>query len=100
MMHHPVWSLILEKVDQVGKINLLTTILKTTLMKKKILFFAMMGISVMAFARTLQAVWTSTCGVTHYTTFPSGYTYSQMANWIEAANLVECGTEVHVTINP
>lgn len=69
-------------------------------MKKKILFCAMMGISVMAFARTLQAVWTSTCGVKHYTTFPSSYTYQQMADWIEAANFLECGTRPDVTINP
>ncbi|EJL72977.1 hypothetical protein [Chryseobacterium populi] len=69
-------------------------------MKKKILFCAMMGISIMAFARTLQAVWTSTCGVKHYTTFPENYTYQQMQNWIAAANLVECGDEIDVIINP
>jgi hypothetical protein len=69
-------------------------------MKKKILFCAMMGISVMAFAKKIQAVWTSSCGVQHYTTFPSTWTYNQMANWIEAQNLVECGDEVDVTINP
>jgi hypothetical protein len=69
-------------------------------MKKKILFCAMMGISVMAFAKTLQAVWTSTCGVQHYTTFPSNWTYNQMADWIESANYVECGIRPNVTINP
>lgn len=68
-------------------------------MKKKILFCAMMGISVMAFAR-VQAVWTSTCGVKHYTSFPDSWTYNQMANWIESINYNECGTEANVTINP
>ncbi|WP_131701389.1 hypothetical protein [Chryseobacterium sp. FH2] len=69
-------------------------------MKKKILFCAMMGISVMAFAKNIQAVWTSTCGVTHYTTFPNNYTYNQMADWIAAANQAECGVTPNVTINP
>lgn len=68
-------------------------------MKKKILFCAMMGISVMAFAR-VQAVWTSTCGVKHYTSFSDTTTYSQMADIIEAINYIECGTKPHVTINP
>ncbi|WP_312902072.1 hypothetical protein [Chryseobacterium taichungense] len=68
-------------------------------MKKKILFCAMMGISVMAFAR-VQAVWNSTCGVKHYTSFPDSWTYSQMADWIAAANQVECGTTPIVTIHP
>ncbi|MDQ0593773.1 hypothetical protein QFZ37_002142 [Chryseobacterium ginsenosidimutans] len=68
-------------------------------MKKKILFCAMMGISVMAFART-QAVWMSTCGVKHYTTFSDSATYQQMADAIAAINLLECGTNPHVTINP
>jgi hypothetical protein len=68
-------------------------------MKKKILFCAMMGISVMAFAR-VQAVWTSTCGVKHYTSFPDSWTYSQMADWIASANHVECGVKPDVTINP
>lgn len=69
-------------------------------MKKKILFCAMMGISIMAFAKTLQAVWSSTCGIKHYTTFPNSWTYNQMADWIENMNYNECGTEVNVTINP
>mgnify|MGYP006869361201 CR=1 FL=1 len=68
-------------------------------MKKKILFCAMFGISVMAFAR-VQAVWNSTCGVKHYTSFPDSWTYSQMADWIAAANQVECGTTPDVTIHP
>lgn len=68
-------------------------------MKKKILFCAMMGISVMAFAR-VQAVWTSTCGVKHYTSFPDSWTYNQMSDWIESANQVECGVRPNVTINP
>lgn len=69
-------------------------------MKKKILFCAMMGISVMAFARTLQAVWTSTCGVKHYTSFPDSWTYNQMSNAIAAINQAECGTTPDVTIHP
>lgn len=69
-------------------------------MKKKILFCAMMGISVMAFARTLQAVWTSTCGVKHYTTFNGDWTYNQMASYIASVNEVECGERPDVTINP
>jgi hypothetical protein len=68
-------------------------------MKKKILFCAMMGISIMAFAR-VQAVWTSTCGVKHYTTFSDTATYSQMADAIEALNYIECGVKPQVTINP
>ncbi|NPA09706.1 MAG: hypothetical protein GXO46_12020 [Chlorobi bacterium] len=68
-------------------------------MKKKILFCAMFGISVMAFAR-VQAVWTSTCGVKHYTTFSDNATYSQMAQTIQAINFLECGTKPDVTINP
>lgn len=69
-------------------------------MKKKILFSAMIGISVMAFAKAVQAVWTSTCGVKHYTTFPSNYTYNQMADWIASANQAECGVTPNVTIDP
>ncbi|AZA87443.1 hypothetical protein EG349_11900 [Chryseobacterium shandongense] len=68
-------------------------------MKKKILFCAMIGISVMAFAK-VQAVWTSTCGVKHYTSFPDNWTYNQMANSIAAINEAECGTRPNVTINP
>jgi hypothetical protein len=69
-------------------------------MKKKILFCAMIGISVMAFAKTLQAVWTSTCGVKHYTTFTGSWTYNDMIDYIQAVNLVECGTTPNVTLNP
>jgi hypothetical protein len=68
-------------------------------MKKKILFSTMLGISVMALAQ-VQAVWTSTCGVRHYTTFPDNYTYNQMANTIADINYGECGTRPNVTINP
>lgn len=68
-------------------------------MKKKVLFCAMMGISVMAFAK-VQAVWNSTCGVTHYTTFPDSWTYNQMANAIAAINQAECGVVPNVTIHP
>ncbi|WP_262696895.1 hypothetical protein [Chryseobacterium shandongense] len=42
----------------------------------------MIGISVMAFARTLQATWTSTCGIKHVTTFTGEWTQSDMALWI------------------
>lgn len=59
----------------------------------------MLGISVMALAQ-VRAVWTSTCGVKHYTTFPDNWTYNQMADWIESANYVECGVKPNVTINP
>lgn len=59
----------------------------------------MLGISVMALAQ-VQAVWTSTCGVKHYTTFPDNYTYQQMADWIAAANYLECGKGANVIINP
>ncbi|WP_294209506.1 hypothetical protein [uncultured Chryseobacterium sp.] len=67
-------------------------------MKKKILFSAMIGISVMAFAK-VQAVWTSTCGVKHYTTFTDAATYEQMASAIASINEIECGTRPNVTIN-
>lgn len=96
-MHHPGCPLILEKDVQLGKKELL--IFKTTFMKKKILFCAMLGISVMAFAR-VQAVWTSTCGVTHYTTFTGNWTYNQMALYIAQINQGECGVTPNVTINP
>ena len=51
----------------------------------------MLVFSVMAFARTLQAVWTSTCGVKHYTTFSGDWTYSQMESYIASINEIECG---------
>lgn len=59
----------------------------------------MIGISVMAFAK-VQAVWTSTCGVKHYTSFPDSWTYNQMSNTIAALNQAECGTTPTVTIHP
>lgn len=71
-------------------------------MKKKLLFFAMFGVmtmSLMSFAKELQAVWTSTCGVKHYTTFPSNYTYQQMSDYIAAVNYIECGTKPSVSLN-
>ncbi|WP_153396766.1 hypothetical protein [Chryseobacterium vaccae] len=68
-------------------------------MTKRILFSVMLGISVMALA-AVKAVWTSTCGVKHYTTFPDSYTYNDMAEWIATANELECGTKVKVIINP
>jgi len=69
-------------------------------MKKKLLIGAMMAISVMAFARTLQAVWTSTCGVKHYTTFTGDWTYSEMSSYIASVNEVECGVRPNVVLNP
>ncbi|WP_131701408.1 hypothetical protein [Chryseobacterium sp. FH2] len=51
----------------------------------------MMGISVMAFATTLQAAWTSTCGVRHITTFTGNWSQSDMALWIAETNADECG---------
>ncbi|MEC3874224.1 hypothetical protein [Chryseobacterium salviniae] len=67
-------------------------------MKKKILFCAMIGISVMAFAK-VQAVWTSTCGVKHYTTFSDNATYSQIISTIQSINELECGTRPSVSLN-
>ncbi|WP_165589248.1 hypothetical protein [Chryseobacterium aquaticum] len=52
----------------------------------------------MAFAKTM-AVWTSTCGVKHYTTFPDGWTYNQMANAIATINEAECGVKPSVSLN-
>lgn len=69
-------------------------------MKKKILFCALMGISIMAFAKTMQAVWTSTCGVKHYTTFTGDWAYSDMQSYIASINEIECGIRPHVTLNP
>ena len=68
-------------------------------MTKKFLFSAMLGISVMALAQ-VRAVWTSTCGVKHYTTFPDSYTYQQIASAIASINEIECGTRPNVIINP
>jgi len=67
-------------------------------MKKKILFCAMIGISVMAFAKKL-ATWTSTCGVKHSTTFADHYTNAQIANAIASINEAECGVRPQVTLN-
>jgi len=67
-------------------------------MKTKILFCAMIGISIMAFAK-VQAVWTSTCGVKHYTTFSDSATYSQMISSIQSINELECGTRPNVSLN-
>ncbi|MCQ4140325.1 hypothetical protein [Chryseobacterium sp. EO14] len=70
-------------------------------MKKKILFSAMMGISVMALAKTIQATWTSTCGVKHITTFTGDWSQSEMALWIAEKNADECGNyPSSVTFNP
>ncbi|WP_428070922.1 hypothetical protein [Chryseobacterium gambrini] len=69
-------------------------------MRKKILFSAMMGISVMAFAKTLQAVWTSTCGVKHYTTFTGNWSNSDMQSYIASINEIECGVRPNVVLNP
>lgn len=35
--------------------------------------------------------WTSTCGKSHRTTFPSNYSAQQIANYISDANKAECG---------
>jgi GH43 family beta-xylosidase len=69
-------------------------------MKKKLFLFAMLVFSVMAFARTLQAVWTSTCGVKHYTTFSGDWTYSQMESYIASINEIECGVRPKINLNP
>lgn len=63
-------------------------------MRKKILFFAifaMFTMTLMSFVRTLQATWTSTCGVKHITTFTGDWTESQMAYFIGQINASECG---------
>lgn len=52
----------------------------------------------MAFAK-VQAVWTSTCGVKHYTTFSDSATYSQMISSIQSINELECGTRPNVSLN-
>ncbi len=61
----------------------------------------MFGISVMAFARTIQATWTSTCGIKHITTFTGDWSQSDMAFWIAEKNADECGNyPSSVTFNP
>lgn len=70
------------------------SIIKTKFMKKKILFGAMFGIMTlmtMSFAKKLQAIWTSTCGIKHYTTFAEGTSQSLMAWYIAEINAAECG---------
>lgn len=98
-MHHPICSLILDNVDQLGKKLLLTIKENQIFMKKKLLLGAMLGVSVMAFAK-IQAVWTSTCGVTHYTTFADGTSHSLMVWYIQNINEDECGVKPNVNINP
>lgn len=41
--------------------------------------------------REWDYTWTSTCGVTHYTSFPSGWSVMQMTEWISDTNKAECG---------
>lgn len=63
-------------------------------MKKKFLLgamFSIMTLSVMSFASRFMAIWTSTCGVKHYTTFPEGTSQSLMAWHIANINVAECG---------
>lgn len=66
---------------------------------KKLFFCSMLGVSVMAFAKTV-GTWTSTCGVKHITTFPDGWTYNQMAAAVAAINEAECGVKPNVSVNP
>ena len=66
-------------------------------MKTKFFLMALLLVSVLSYALTFK--WESTCGVTHFTTFPDNWTYSKIARWIEAKNLTKCGTEVKVTLS-
>ena len=66
---------------------------------KKLFLCAMMGVSIMAFAKDVQAVWTSTCGVKHFTTFSDNATYQQIANAIALINERECGVKPTVTLS-
>jgi len=72
-------------------------------MKKKFLLgamFSIMTLSLMSFASKFMAIWTSTCGVKHYTTFAEGTTQSQMAWYIANINEKECdGVRPTVTFN-
>jgi len=71
-------------------------------MKKKILLGAMFGVmtlSVMSFAKDVMAIWTSSCGVKHYTTFSDTATYEQIANKIAEINRLECGVTPQVSLN-
>lgn len=63
-------------------------------MKKKLLLFFAVGflfITLASFAKSYLATWTSTCGVTHYTTFSGSWTTNEMAMWIAETNANECG---------
>lgn len=63
-------------------------------MKKKFLLgavFSIMTLSIMSFADRVMVVWTSTCGVKHYTTFTEGTSQSLMAYYIAEINAKECG---------
>lgn len=42
--------------------------------------------------------WTSTCGITHYTSFTGDWSPVQMANWISYKNLSECGVRPNVNL--
>lgn len=66
---------------------------------KKLLLCAMMGVSVMAFAKEVMATWTSTCGVKHFTTFSDTATYEQIANAVALINQRECGVKPSVSIS-
>ncbi|AZA72470.1 hypothetical protein [Chryseobacterium indoltheticum] len=72
-------------------------------MKKKFLLgamFSIMTLSIMSFAEKFMAVWTSTCGVKHYTTFTEGTSQSLMAWHIANINEKECnGVRPTVTFN-
>lgn len=68
-------------------------------MKKKLLLAIMMFASVMSFAKIL-ATWTSTCGHTHYTTFPDNADESDIAYFIILLNEKDCGVRCGVQINP
>ncbi len=63
------------------------------------LFLSAIGISALVYARTLQATWTSTCGVSHVTTFTGNWSESQIKEQIALINEVECGVRPNVSIN-
>jgi len=65
---------------------------------KKLFFCALLGVSTMAFA-TKIATWTSTCGVSHTTSFADHYTNDQIKAAIAKMNYAECGTKVTVTLS-
>lgn len=71
-------------------------------MKKKFLLgavFSIMTLSIMSFADRVMAVWTSSCGVKHYTTFPAGTSQSLIAWNIATINQAECGVKPVVSFN-